>query len=154
MAKNKFKKCKQIEYVPGVGIDKEKFTFKMTTKEKNDLRKSLGLKKDDFVLIYPAELNKNKNQMLLLNVMKKLNEKCSNIHLLLPGKDSYDGYYQRYTQENNIKNVHFLGYRNDIPKLLKISNLAVASSLRERLPVNLLEAMYVGLPIVATDCRG
>ena len=38
--------------------------------------------------------------------------------------------------------------------LLKISNLAVSSSNQEGLPVNIMEAMYVGLPIVASDCRG
>ena len=50
--------------------------------------------------------------------------------------------------------IHFLGYRTDIPKLLKISDLAISSAKQEGLPVNIMEAMYVGLPIVATDCRG
>lgn len=156
LAKDKFsKRCKNIEYVPGVGIDEEKFNFKMTAKEKKDLRNSLGLTEDDFVLIYPAELNKNKNQLMLINAMEELVKKHKNIKLLLPGKDSYNGYYQNIVKEKNLDEyIKFLGYRKDIPKLLKISNLSVASSLREGLPVNLMEAMYVGLPIIATDCRG
>jgi len=154
-AKKKFKKCRDIQYVPGVGIDEEKFNFEMTEKEKNELRKSLGLKKDDFVMIYPAELNKNKNQLMLINAMKDLVKEHKNIHLLLPGKDSYNGYYHKLVEELNLKdNIHFLGFRKDIPRLLKISNISVASSRREGLPVNILEAMYVGLPIIATDCRG
>lgn len=155
LAKKKFKKCKNIEYVPGVGIDEEKFNFKMTKKEKTELRKSLNLKDDDFVMIYPAELNKNKNQIMLIEVMDKLSNDYPNIHLLLPGKDSYNGYYHNLVKEKGLENnVHFLGFRKDIPKLLKISDLAVASSKREGLPVNIMEAMYVGLPIVATNCRG
>lgn len=156
LAKNKFsKRCNNIEYVPGVGIDEEKFNFKMSKKEQKDLRKSLGLTEDDFVLIYPAELNKNKNQLMLINAMEELVKKHKNIKLLLPGKDSYNGYYQNIVKEKNLDEyIKFLGYRKDIPKLLKISNLSVASSLREGLPVNLMEAMYVGLPIIATDCRG
>ena len=155
LCKRKFKKCRDIQYVPGVGIDEEKFNFEMTKKEKLELRKSLGLKEKDFVMIYPAELNKNKNQLMLINAMKELVEEYKDIHLLLPGKDSYNGYYQKVVEELNLQNnVHFLGFRKDIPKLLKISDVAVASSRREGLPVNILEAMYVGLPIVATDCRG
>ena len=155
LAKKKFKKCKDIQYVPGVGIDENKFDIKMTKKEKTELRKSLGLKDTDFVMIYPAELNKNKNQITLINIMEKLVKKHDNIKLLLPGKDSYNGYYQNLVKEKGLdNNIFFLGFRQDIPKLLQISDLSVATSKREGLPVNIMEAMYVGLPIVATDCRG
>ena len=154
LVKNKFK-CKNVEYVPGVGIDENKFNFKMTNKEKKELRESLGLKTDDFVMIYPAELNKNKNQLLLIRTMANLVKSNNNIHLLLPGKDSYNSYYHNLVKEKQLdNNIHFLGFRKDIPKLLTISDIAVASSKREGLPVNIMEAMYVGLPIVATDCRG
>lgn len=155
LAKSKFKKCKQIEYVPGVGIDEEKFDFKMTTKEKNDLRKSLGLKKDDFVLIYPAELSERKRQEWLINTLNNLMTKHNDIHLLLPGKDSLNGRLSDLIVELKLeKQVHLLGYRSDIPKLLYISDIAVSSARQEGLPVNIMEAMYVGLPIVASDCRG
>ena len=42
LAKNKFKKCKQIEYVPGVGIDEEKFNFKMRQATKRRTRHCLA----------------------------------------------------------------------------------------------------------------
>lgn len=155
LAKRKFKKCKNIKYVPGVGIDESKFDLTMNDKEKTNLRQSLGLNDNDFVMIFPAELNKNKNQLLLINAMKEITKKHNNIHLLLPGKDSYNGYYQNLVKSENLeKNIHFLGFRNDVPKLLTISDLAVTTSLREGLPVNILESMYEGLPIIATNCRG
>ena len=153
LAKKKFKT--KVHYIPGVGIDPKKFDIKMTEKEKEELRKTLGIKKDDFVMIYPAELNANKNQILLINMMEKLTKKYNNIHLLLPGKDSYEGHYQRIVEKKNLQNnIHFLGFRKDIPQLLKISNVSVSTSLREGLPVNIIEAMYSELPIVATKCRG
>lgn len=156
LANKKFsKRCHNIEYVPGVGIDENKFNFKMTKKEKSDLRKSLGLKDSDFVMIYPAEISKRKNQMWLINSIDNLLKEHSDIHLLLPGKDSLNGKCQELVKKLNLENqIHFLGYRKDIPKLLKISNLSVSSAKQEGLPVNIMEAMYVGLPIVATDCRG
>ena len=156
LAKKKFsKRCHDIEYVPGVGIDSKKFDIKMTDKEKHELRKSLGLKDDDFVMIYPAELSKRKGQIWLINSITNLLKEYKDMHLLLPGKDSLNGACQKLVNQIGLNNqIHFLGYRKDIPQLLKISNMAVSAAKQEGLPVNLMEAMYVGLPIVATDCRG
>lgn len=155
LAKRKFKKCNDIKYVPGVGIDEKKFDFKMSKKERDDLRKSLGLKSDDFVMIYPAELSNRKRQIWLINSLKNLLKNNSNIHLLLPGKDSLEGKCDKLIKELSLeKQVHILGYRKDIPKLLMISDISVSSAKQEGLPVNIMEAMYLGLPIVASDCRG
>lgn len=156
LAKKKFsKRCKNIEYVPGVGIDEEKFNFKMTKKEKSELRKSLGLKDSDFVLTCVARLDKNKNQGFLIEVMEQLVKEHNNIHLLLVGPDELNGKYQQMVKDKKLEeNVHFLGYRSDIPQLLKITDVSVSASLREGLPVNILEAICIGLPIVALDCRG
>lgn len=156
LAKKKFfKRCNDIQYVPGVGIDEDKFNFKLTDKEKNELKKSIGLSKDDFIMIYPAELSNRKRQMWLINTLSNFIKDNSNVHLLLPGKDSLNNKCQKLVKDLNLNNqIHFLGYRNDIPKLLKISNIALSSANQEGLPVNIMEAMYVGLPIVASNCRG
>ena len=152
-AKNKFKT--RVEYVPGVGLDEKKFDFKMTKKEKSELRKSLGLKDTDYVLMCVAELNKNKNQKLLIDAMSEVVKKNKDIHLLLVGIDSYNGKHKRQATKLGLEgNVHFLGFRKDVPRLLKISDLAISSSLREGLPMNLLEALYSGVPVLATQCRG
>lgn len=154
LANKKFsKRCHDIEYVPGVGIDEEKFNIKMTKKEKTELRKSLGLKEDDFVLIYVARMDKNKNQGFLIEVMRNLIKEHNNIHLLLVGPDENNGKYQEQAKDL-LNNIHFLGFRKDIPQLMKISDVAVSSSLREGLPVNIMEALTVGLPVVAIDARG
>lgn len=155
LAKSKFKKCKQVEFVPGVGINEEKFDLKVTQKEKNEFRKELGLSKNDFVLIYPAELSKRKRQIWLIDSVKDLLIKNKDIHLLLPGKDSLNNQIHNLVNELGLeKQIHVMGYRTDIPKLMMISDIAVSSARQEGLPVNIMEAMYVGLPIIASDCRG
>lgn len=156
LAKKKFsKRCKEIEYLPGVGIDTNKFNFIMTKNEKIKLRKSLGLKESDFVFIFPARLDKNKNQIFLINCMGQLTKKYKNIHLLLVGKDELSNYYQDIVNEKKLnKNIHFLGYRSDIPQLLNISDVAVSSSRREGLPINIIESFACGLPAIAIKCRG
>lgn len=154
LAKKRFK-AKQIELVHGVGVDKNKFDFEMSEEEKINLRKSLGINKDDFVIIYPAELSKRKNQGMLLKSISLLEEEKQKVKVLLPGMDSMNGKYQKMAQELGIEEkIKFLGYRTDIPKLMKISNLAVSTSRQEGLPVNLIEAMMSELPIIATNCRG
>ena len=152
-AKKQFKT--NVIYMPGVGVDPKRFKPKLTTKQRLELRKSLGLKKDDFVMIYPAELNKNKNQTLLLHVLHEINKEDKSVHLLLAGKDNLNGYHKKLADDLGVaKNVHFLGYRSDIPQLLQMSDLSVSASHREGLPVHLIEAMFAGLPIVTTKCRG
>ena len=154
LAKRKFY-SKQIELVHGVGVDIDKFNFEMTDKEKQELRKEIGITKEDFVMIYPAELSRRKNQGMLLRCMVELIKENKNIKLLLPGLDSMNRYYNGMAKELGVEeNVKFLGYRTDIPKLLKISNLAVSAARQEGLPVNIMEAMVCGLPVVVTNCRG
>ena len=74
---------------------------------------------------------------------------------MLPGKDSMNGECQKLVNDLNLENqIHFLGFRKDIPELITISDLAISSSKQEGLPVNVMEAMYCGLPLVVTACRG
>lgn len=154
LAKRKFK-AKQIELVHGVGIKEDKFNFTMTTEENNKLRESIGLKKDDYVLIQVGELNKNKNQIMAIKAMKELVGTNSNIKLLLVGKGTQEQFYRDKIKEYNLQNnVYILGYRRDIPELMKMSNILLSLSFREGLPVNVMEAMFCNLPIIATKCRG
>ncbi len=50
--------------------------------------------------------------------------------------------------------TRFLGYRRDIPTLLRAADIFVLPSHREGMPRSIIEAMMTGLPVVATDIRG
>lgn len=152
-AKAQFKTS--VKYIPGVGIDGKKFSVKLNDADKSKLRKSLGLKDTDLVLLYPAELNKNKNQATLIKAMEHLVINYPDIHLLLPGKDSMSGLHSNLINEKNLgSNIHLLGFRNDVPQLLQIADVSMSASHREGLPVNIMEAMYAGLPIIVSNSRG
>ncbi len=50
--------------------------------------------------------------------------------------------------------IRLLGYREDVPELLRAADIFVLPSHREGLPMSIIEAMLSGLPVVATDIRG
>ncbi|MDR1734870.1 MAG: glycosyltransferase family 4 protein [Oscillospiraceae bacterium] len=106
-------------------------------------------------IIYTAELNRNKNQRLLIEAMPMVLAQYPTARLLLVGEDNLEGAYQRLAAEVGAAgSVAFLGKRDDIPQLLSTAWVYAASSLREGLPVNVMEAMAAGLPVAALDNRG
>ncbi|MCH7540918.1 MAG: glycosyltransferase family 4 protein [Proteobacteria bacterium] len=50
--------------------------------------------------------------------------------------------------------IRFLGYRRDVPELLRAADIFTLPSHREGMPRSIIEAMMTGLPVVATDIRG
>jgi len=149
------KRCRDIQYVPGVGVDEKKFEKKLSAKEKHVLRESLGLTDEDKVLICVGRLDKNKNQGFLIRATKELVKNDSRYQLLLVGPDELNGKYQRLAKKMGIvNNVHFLGFRDDISELLQISDIATSMSIREGLGINLVEALMSDVPVIASSNRG
>ncbi|MBG9473209.1 glycosyltransferase family 4 protein [Priestia megaterium] len=147
-------KAKRIEHVHGVGINTENFK-PANEKEKIHLKESFGYHPDDFLLFYAAEFNKNKNQQLLLQSLALIKDEIPHAKLLLAGKGPLLENCRELAANLGIFHmVEFLGYRNDLQKIVPMCDVAVASSLREGLPVNIMEAMACGLPVVALDNRG
>ena len=62
---NSVKKC-IVSYVPGVGVDLSEYQM-ISEESKSNLRQTLNLKPDDFLLVYVAEQTKGKNQTFLIH---------------------------------------------------------------------------------------
>ncbi|KAB2460697.1 glycosyltransferase family 4 protein [Bacillus sp. CH126_4D] len=146
--------AKDIKLVHGVGVDIERY-IPVTEREKENLRHKNGYKSKDFLMFYAAEFNKNKNQSYLIRLLEKLKNEIPHAKLLLAGEGPLMQECKKIATQLGVSSmVHFLGYRNDIAHLLQMCDLAVASSYREGLPVNIMEAMACGLPVIATSNRG
>ena len=151
--KHKFK-AGVIKRVHGVGVDAKRFSA-VSEREKLALREELGYSKEDFILCYVAEQNKNKNQGLLIKALRDIRKRVPSVRLLLVGEGALMDYYKSLAKELKVDDaVDFMGFRKDVDKIAKISDIAVASSYREGLPVNVMEAMSCGKPVVATNNRG
>ena len=144
----------KVALVHGVGVDVGRFKPQSNAK-KAELRNEYGYENQDFILIYAGELNHNKHQDFLIEVASMLKDRISNLKILLAGNGQLLEQYQAQIRRLNVEQqVVLLGYRNDIHRLLSLADIAVSSSRREGLPVNVMEAMAVGLPLIVTDCRG
>lgn len=154
IAKNKLK-AKKIAYVNGVGIVTDRLDVKFNKDDKKRKREELGISQNDTVLTYVAELNDNKNQKFLIEIVDELVKEQKNVTLLLVGEGKNKLKYQNTIEQKGLKNnIKILGYRKDIGEILSITDICTASSLREGLPVNVLECMYMSIPVIAIDNRG
>ena len=107
-------------------------------------------------MITVGRLSEQKNQLLLLNAFCQIMIKFPDIHVKLYGTESNAGYQQKlieYCRENHMEErVHFMGESDRLEKELQTAALFVLPSDYEGLPNALMEAMAMGLPVIATDC--
>ena len=155
IAKTKFR-AKRVELVHGVGVDDKKFTDEpLSTEEKDNLKKELKINDNDFVMMYVAELIDRKNQVMLIEAMKDVINEIPNIKVFLIGNGvNYDKYDALIKELGVEKNVILLGYRRDVPKLLKLCDVCISTSTQEGMGLNLIEGLLSGVPIIASKIRG
>lgn len=142
--------AKKIEYVPGVGVDVEffqKYSGGTVTRER------LQVPENAVILLSVGELNKNKNQEIVIRALSSIKE--WEIYYILCGTGNKQAYLERTAEELGIRDrVLFQGFCHNIVEYYKLSDIFVFPSRREGLPVALMEAMACGLPCVASDIRG
>jgi len=140
--------------IHGVGVDTTRFV-QQSDENKKACRQMNSIPDRSFVLIFAAEYCENKNQKMLFEAVRILKNKVPDVLLLLPGDGVLRSEYEKDIMAMGIdENVRLLGYRKDMETLLLTADAAVSSSKREGLPINIVEAMAVSLPVVATAVRG
>lgn len=142
---------KKIKYVPGVGVNLNKFSDIHINKE--EYKKELGIPNNSKIILSVGELNKNKNHETVIRAMASLKNK--DIHYVVAGVGVLNEYLTNVATECNVKdNVHLLGRREDIAELCNLADIFCFPSYREGLPVSLMEAMASGMPCVVSNIRG
>lgn len=140
--------AKRVEYVPGVGVDLDKFRFGMGTRK---LRYSLAIPQDAEWIVTVGELIPRKNHEILIRAVSKL----PGIYLTIVGQGQLKDYLQQMIEELGVSDrVKLLGFRNDIPELCAESDIFAFPSLQEGLPVAMMEAMASEKPIICSKIRG
>jgi glycosyltransferase involved in cell wall biosynthesis len=111
---------------------------------------------DAQVILVAARLHPEKGYEYLLDAVRILKEKskCPFV-LLVAGEGPFAAEYRERTRRLGCERlVRFLGFRNDLPDLMVASDVFVLPSVAEAFGLVLVEALYLGVPIVATRAGG
>ena len=110
-------------------------------------------KEYDFICV--ARFSKQKNHTLLLEAFNEFVKKHKEAKLLLVGEGELQEECKKYVIDNGLgQNVVFYGASDNAVELMNKSRFFILSSLYEGNPISILEAMAIGLPIIAPSVGG
>jgi glycosyltransferase involved in cell wall biosynthesis len=141
-------------YMPGVGIDLEQFSpERVDETDVQRVREELKLGPSDKLVTMVAEFTRNKRHRDIIKAFKALNR--PEIHLALVGEGARRAEIEALVAQLGLgKQIHFLGYRRDIPALFRAASCATLTSRREGLPRSVMEALCLEVPVVGSNARG
>jgi glycosyltransferase involved in cell wall biosynthesis len=127
----------------------------VTPLDKSKVRERLGLSPEKLVITCVGRLVPFKGQHLLIEALEMIKESHVEVRLLLVGGGPEKDNIEELVQRSGLNGkVMVLGERDDVPDILRASDLFVLPSFWEGISIALLEAMAYGLPVVATDVPG
>lgn len=158
-------KAKKKYLINGIGLDVKKFSLKNEElkEEKNsilqediiELKNELNISLNDRVILSVSEFIPRKNYKTMLETISKLAEQRGDFKYLMCGTGWQLEEMKTLAKKLDIlQYVRFLGYRTDIDKIMKISDIFFHQSFHEGLTMGIIEAMYFGLPVVTSRVRG
>jgi len=118
----------------------------------SSLRDELQLAPPDRLILSVGNLYPVKGHQHLVEALALLSPRYPRLHVAIAGRGGLaDALLARAAALSVSDRLHLLGLRSDIPELLADADVFVLPSLSEGLPMALLEAMFAGCPIVASD---
>jgi L-malate glycosyltransferase len=134
------------------GIDSSQFSHLSEAGEQISMPP--GLPPDRPLIGIVGRLAEQKGHTFILQAMPLILRTVP-AHLVIIGAGSLEAALHAETEQLGIEDcVHFLGSRNDVLEIVPHLDLVVSASLWEGLPAAILEAMTMGVPVVATDVSG
>ncbi len=121
----------------------------------DSLKESFGLRPGELVIGTAVRLIEQKGLKFLIEAAPKILSQVPNAKFLIVGDGRLRNELECQSRELNLeKNLLFLGYRKDVHRILRLFDVYVLPSLWEGCPLGILEAMFCGIPIVATRVGG
>jgi glycosyltransferase involved in cell wall biosynthesis len=141
-------KDSQLVFAPHA-IDNERFAMAHPSV---DLRKTLGVGKDEVLVLFTGKFNTNKNVLLLLQAFVEADVKHT--HLLFVGSGALDAELRAAAQRH--QNVHVLPFQNQqlMPAFYQACDLFCLPSKHESWGLSINEAMACGKAVLVSDHCG
>jgi glycosyltransferase involved in cell wall biosynthesis len=138
---------KIVEIANGVPIDEL-----VAAADSGLTRSDLGIPEDAAVAVHVAGFRAEKNQMGALEAFVGVRARVGDVHLVFLGSGPLRPAVEARTEELGAGDwVHFLGFRDDVAAVLSLADVMVLPSTSDAMPMTVLEAMALGVPVVATD---
>lgn len=141
---------KKIVEVPGIGLDTDRLR-PVDREERAAVRRAWGIGEEDVLLVYAAEFSGRKSQQVLIRAAVLLPER---VKLALPGKGALREDCMALAARLGVEERVLFPGQVQMPQWYGAADLAVSASRSEGLPFNIMEAMYYGLPVVASRVKG
>jgi glycosyltransferase involved in cell wall biosynthesis len=120
--------------------------------ERVTLRHELRLGAGDRLLVAVGNLYPVKGHVHLIDALALLGDEHANVHVAISGRGELEQALRSRARDRGLdRRVHLLGLRADVAAILAAADIFVMPSLSEGLPLALLEAMFAGRAIVASD---
>lgn len=153
----RLKKGGKVFRIPGVGVDMQKFS-PLTEEQRQSARQTLGIRPGQTFLISVGEINKNKNQEIILKALSLIRDRGKDMTGLFYGICG-DGFFRGYIEQQIHSmglddNVKIFGFRKNVREILGCADVSVFPSKREGLGMAALESLSMGIPVIAADNRG
>ena len=142
----------RLKYVPNA-VDTS--IFKATSPRRAGLMSEFGWDVSDPLIVSVGRLVEAKDYPLLVRAINLVVKEVPQVRCLIVGEGPFRELIEEEIDKFSLHgHVALPGARRDVAEILKSADIFTLSSLREGLPVSLLEAMAAGCAIVATDAGG
>lgn len=124
------------------------------------IRAEFSIPEDATVISIMGRLVREKGHLEFFEAARRIAASRAGVHFLVIGDtvtsehDDAKAAIMRRARQIDSSRVHFTGLRDDVPELLAATDIFCLPSHREGMPVSVIEAMMMGLPVVATRIRG
>lgn len=123
--------------------------------DRNEFRRQYEIKEEDFVFGYIGRLIELKGLDLLIRSFNEISKTYENVKLVIVGDGEESDNLKNQVKEYGLENkVIFAGYRKDIYNFMNIMDCFVLSSIREGLPMVILEAIAMNKVVISTPVAG
>jgi glycosyltransferase involved in cell wall biosynthesis len=142
------KENNKVVFIPN-GIDTDHYSPNVT--ERKRLRQKLGFKETDFIIGFSGRLDPIKNFNLMIDIFEYCVNRDNRCRLLIVGDGCERKRIENICQKKKISEYCVLvGDQEDVLPYLRVLDVFLLTSLREQMPLTVLEAMSVGIPVVAS----